>query len=263
MKLVDVHAHLEEKRFEKDLDEVISRAEETGVKCIVNSGVNPETNRKTLALSEKYKIIKASFGLYPLDSIYEKVGDKLSDDAPREIKAFDVDEEIRWIEEHKENCWGIGEVGLDYQVAPDFKEEQKEVFSKAIELAKRLDKPIIVHSRKAEADAIEMLEESGISPVIMHCFSGKKSLIRKAVELGFFFSVPPVITRLNHFEMLVKEVPIGQLLTETDSPYLSPVAGERNESANVAVTIKRIAELKEMSEEDVAKKIWENFERIT
>jgi TatD DNase family protein len=262
MKYVDVHAHLEEKRFEKDLDKVVERAEKVGVKFVINSGVNPETNRKALELTKKYKSLKASFGLYPVDSIVAKVGDRLSDDYPRKIEGFDVDEEIKWIEKNAKDCVAIGEVGLDYQVAGDFKEEQKEVFEKVILLANRLKKPLIIHSRKAEADAIEMLEKLKAKSVVMHCFNGKKSLIKKGVELGFYFSVPPVITRLNHFEMLVAEVPLTQLLTETDAPYLSPVAGERNEPMNVAITVKKIAEIKNISEEEVAKQIFKNAEEL-
>ena len=98
--------------------------------------------------------------------------------------------------------------------------------------------------------------------VMMHCFHGKKSLIRKCVELGWFISVPAVITRLEHFKMLVEMVPIEQLVTETDAPYLSPVAGTRNESANVVITIKEIAKIKEMEEEDVAKKMFNNAKEL-
>jgi TatD DNase family protein len=98
--------------------------------------------------------------------------------------------------------------------------------------------------------------------VVMHCFNGKKTLIKRCIENGWFFSVPPVITRLNHFEMLVKMTPIKQLLTETDAPYLSPVAGERNEPANVLVTIKRIAAIKEITEEEVAEQIWDNASKL-
>ncbi len=105
------------------------------------------------------------------------------------------------------------------------------------------------------------MEELEMKNVVMHCFNGKKALIRRCIENKWFFSIPPVITRLNHFEMLVNMVPLNQLLTETDAPYLSPVAGERNEPANVAVTIKRIAELKEMTKDKVIKQIWENARR--
>ncbi len=261
MKLIDVHAHLDESRFEKDLAEVVERAKNKGVEVILISGVNPETNRKVVEISKIFPIVRASFGLYPLDSIAEKVSG-LDDDSPRRIEAFSVDEELKWIEEHKGECIAIGEVGLDYQIAPDYKIEQIEVFEKVIELAKKLDKPLIIHSRKAEIEAIGILEKHNMKKVIMHCFSGKKSLIKRCVDNGWFLSVPPVITRLDHFKTLVEIVPMENLLTETDAPYLSPVAGERNEPVNVSVTIREIARIKKISGEEVAKRIWNNAMEI-
>jgi TatD DNase family protein len=261
MKLIDVHAHLDEKRFEKDLKEVVGRAEKKGVKVIIISGVNPETNRKVLEISKKFHIVKASFGLYPIDSIADKISG-LADDYPRKIIPFKVEEELKWIEEHKKDCIAIGECGLDFQVAPDYKKEQIEVFEKILIFAKKLDKPVIIHSRKAELEAIEILEKHGMKKVVMHCFSGKKSLIKRCVENGWFLSVPPVITRLDHFKVLTEIVPLENLLTETDAPYLSPIQGERNEPANVSVTIEEIAKIKGISEKEVAEKIWKNWEGL-
>jgi TatD DNase family protein len=260
MKLIDIHAHLETKRFEKDLDEVIKRAEKKGVEIIINSGVNPTTNRKSLEFSKQYGIVRASFGLYPIDALAKEIENGESNSFLRSLKEFDIDEELNWIEKHKEDCVAIGEVGLDYNW-PDFaehKDKQKEVFEKLIVLAKKIDKVIVVHSRKAELDAVEILEKHEAKKVVMHCFNGKKSLIKRCIENGWFFSVPPVITRLDHFKMLVELVPLEQLLTETDSPYLSPVAGERNEPANVSVTIEEIAKIKGISKEKVAEQIFNN-----
>jgi len=247
MKLIDVHAHLDDARFEKDLDGVINRAKNTGIKIIITSGINPKTNRKILEISEKYDIVKVSFGFYPLGNFNEN-----------------IDDELKWIEEHKDDCIAIGEIGLDYNTdeAKIKTKEQKEIFRKVLSLAKKINKTVVIHSRKAEEDAIEIMEEMQMKKVVMHCFNGKKNLIRRCVENGWSFSVPPVITRLEHFKMLVEMVPLKQLLTETDAPYLSPVAGERNESANVAVTIKIISEIKGLSEEEVANKIFENSEKL-
>ncbi len=261
MKLLDVHAHLEDTRFDRDLKEVVARAEKKGVEKIIVSGVNPETNRKVLEICKKFSGVKASFGLYPVDSIVEKI-EGLSDDYPRKIIHFSVDKELKWIEEHDKDCIAIGEIGLDFQVAPDYKKEQIEVFEKVLEFASRLDKPVIIHSRKAELEAIGILEKHQMKKVIMHCFSGKKSLIKRCFENGWFLSVPPVITRLDHFKVLVEIVPLENLLTETDSPYLSPVVGERNEPANVSVTIREIAKIKGLNEEEVANQIWENACKI-
>jgi len=266
MGLIDVHAHLEHVRFEKDLDSVIERFKKVGGDFIIESGVNPVTNRKALEIAEKYDCVKVSFGLYPIDALAKEVEASEGEGFLREAKPFDVDEELAWIEEHADDCIAIGEVGLDYNwkefQTEAMREKQKEVFRKVLRLAKKIEKPVVIHSRKAEADAIDILGELEMKDVVMHCFSGKKSLIRRCVENGWYLSIPAVITRLEHFKMLVDIVPLGQLLTETDSPYLSPVAGKRNEPVNVAVTIGEIAKIKGLSEDEVAKKIWENAERL-
>ena len=274
MKLIDVHAHLEDGRFEKDLDSVIERFKEAGGKFVINSGTDPEKNRKTLELFKSFDCVRCSFGMYPIGD-YE-----------------DVDGELVWIEEHKDVCVAVGEIGLDFDKGREDFEKQEKLFRKMLRFAKKIDKPVVIHSRKAELEVIDILEEEGFgktaslpdrggaparpaSParplrcqtagrgkVVMHCFSGKKSLIRRCVENGWSFSVPAVIMRLEHFKMLVEMVPLEQLLTETDAPYLSPVVGERNEPVNVAVTIKEIARIKGVSEDEVAERIWENAERV-
>ena len=136
------------------------------------------------------------------------------------------------------------------------------MFRKTLELAKKLGKVVVIHSRQAELEAIEILEEMKMDKVVMHCFCGKKSLIKRCVGNGWSFSVPPAIMRWDNFKMLVEVVPIEQILTETDAPYLSPVARERNEPANVAVTIGEIARIKGIGEKEVAEKIWENAEKL-
>jgi len=246
MQYVDVHAHLESERFEQDLDGVLKRAKESGVQFVVNSGTSSERNRETLDLSKRYSMIKCAFGWYPVDN------------SPNNI-----DTEIKWIEKHKDDCLIIGEIGLDYQEDEEKNfESQKEMFRKMIRLGKKLDKPILIHSRKAENDAIEVLEQEKAEKVIMHCFNGNVNLIKRCVQNGWYFSVPAVITRLQHFQTLVGIVPIEQLLTETDAPYLAPIAGTRSEPKDVAVTVREIAKIKNLSGENVAKKILENCEKL-
>jgi TatD DNase family protein len=246
MKFADVHAHLESSRFKKDLDKVIADSEKKGVKLILNSGTTPERNRKALELSRKYKIVRPCFGLYPVGNFSK-----------------DIDGEIKWIIEHRDECVAIGEIGLDFQ--EDRKEnfvKQKGLFLKMLNLAVELDKPVIIHSRGAEKEAIEMLEKYPGLKIVMHCFCGDSSLIKRAVKNGWYFSVPPAIMRWENFKELVEIVPIGQLLTETDSPYLAPLAGERNEPANVEITLQEIAKIKCLKKEEVAEKIWINTEKI-
>ena len=268
LKFVDVHAHLEGERFKEDLFEVVKRFKDVGGKWIINSGVNPETNRQSLEMTKTFDCVKASFGIYPIDAIIAKFKD-LNDDYPRKIEEFDYKQELAWIEKNFHNCVAIGEVGLDFKVIPEkhpqleeIKKEQIMIFEEIIEFAKKLDKPLIVHSRGAEKEVMEILEKHKVQKVIIHCFGGKKGLIIRGSNLGYFFSIPPIIKRLQHFQTLVEIVPLKQLLTETDSPYLSPVAGERNEPRNVLYSIEEIARVKKMDEEEVAEQIYSNFKNM-
>jgi len=245
MKLVDVHCHLESEKFKDDLDSVIDNFKKSGGEFVVNSGTDLIRNKETLELSEKYDCVRCSFGMYP-------------------VGEHDVDSDLKWIEDHADVCVAIGEIGLDFdndERRAD-KEAQEKLFRKMLGLAKKLDKTVVIHSRKAELEAIEIMEELGMKNVIMHCFCGKKSLIKRALQNGWSFSVPPAIKRWDNFKMLVEIVPLKQLLTETDAPYLGAVARERNEPANVAVTIEEIARIKGVSEEDVAEQIFINAKEL-
>jgi TatD DNase family protein len=247
MKYTDVHCHLESERFKQDLDEVLKRAKEAGVEFVINSGTDSVRNKETLELSKKYPLIKCSFGWYPAGNLPEN-----------------IEKEMKWIEENKDDCLIIGEIGLDYLEESRFENsvKQKEMFRKMIQLGKKINKPILIHSRKAEEEAIVVLEEEKAKNVIMHCFMGNKNLIKRAAQNGWYFSVPAVITRLQHFQTLVELVDIKQLLTETDAPYLAPKSGERSEPSDVAITIKEIARIKKLSEEEVANQIYNNTKNI-
>jgi len=250
MLLVDVHAHLDLKEFDSDLDEVIKRAETAGVKAIISNGLNPESNRKTLELSRKYKIVKPALGLYPDDAI--KLTEK------------QIQDELNFIEKNKNKIIAIGEVGLDYKYCKKKQEQelQKEIFLKIINLSKQINKPLIIHSRKAEQEIIDMLENSDAKKVVLHCFSGKLKLIKRAAELGYYFSIPTNITHSQHFQKLAELADINKLLTETDAPYLSPYKNRRNEPSFIIETIKKIAEIKNISINETANNIFMNYQKI-
>ena len=264
MNLLDVHCHLNHADFKKDLPEVLKRAEHAGMKVILCSGVNPVSNKEVLALAQKYPLIKASLGIYPIDALglaEAEIG------LPRQTVPIDLEEEFAFIEKNKDKAISIGEVGMDFYWAKkeETYEKQAENFRKIIRFAIKIKKPLIIHSRKAEEECVEILEQEIKNkeiPVIQHCFSGRKSLITRAAALGHYFSIPPNILRSGSFEALVKKVNINQLLTETDAPYLSPYPETRNEPAFVLETIKKIAEIKRLSVEETAQKIWENYEKI-
>src|SRR3989344_5507425 len=257
--IVDVHSHLSFDQFSKDLDQVIERAKQAGVVSILCSGVDHESNVKVLELSKKYKIIKASLGIYPLDA----VGLGHYDGIPRDARIIDVNEEIKFIRKNKDQIIAIGEIGLDKSPEVDCKlEEQKEVFWKAIKLAEEIKKPIVIHTRKAEAECLEILESSKLKNVVLHCFTGNLKLVKKAEDLGFYLSIPAIITRLKHFQEVVNRVSLSNILTETDAPYLSPFKDQRNEPSYIKETIKVIAKIKNITEEETEKIIFSNYQKV-
>ncbi len=264
MKLVDVHCHINHELLKSQIDDVLARAKKAGVHAILLSGVNPENNREVLTLSQKYPLIKSSFGVYPIDAL------GLAPDEtglPRHKGKIDLDEEFKFIKENLSQTAAIGEIGMDFYWATkeETYEEQAKNFRKIIQFAIKVKKPIVIHSRKAEAECIEILEQEIPNkeiPVIQHCFSGRKSLMTKAIELGYYFSIPPIICKASNFQTLVKKAPISQLLTETDSPWLSPFKDTPNEPANVIESIKKIAEIKKMDIEEVADQIWQNYVKV-
>ncbi|MEW5896065.1 MAG: TatD family hydrolase [Nanoarchaeota archaeon] len=266
MNLVDVHCHLNHEKFKDDLGEVISRAKKAGVKAIVVSGVNPPANKDVLRLAEKAeqkdKIIKVSLGIYPIDALGLAEGES---GLPRQTVPIDLEEEFRFIEKNKNNIVAVGEAGMDFFWDKEHHQQQEENFRKIIRFVRKIKKPLVVHSRKAEEKSIDVLEEEIKEkevPVIMHCFSGNKKLIQRAADLGYYFSVPPNIVRLQHFQILVDMVRLEQLLTETDAPWLSPFPDRKNEPAYVAETIKKIAEIKKISKEKAAGQIWKNYGKV-
>ncbi len=261
MKLVDVHCHINHEKFKDDFEETIDRAKKAGVKVILLSGVNPAANRDVLQWCEKYPdILKASLGVYPIDALGltpDEVG------LPHHRGKIDLKKEFAFMEENKNKITAIGEIGMDFHWADRSTEKQQASnFRKIIEFAIKIKKPIIIHSRKAEKECIDILEEyKGKLPISQHCFSGKKSLIKRAAELGHYFSVPANVKKSQQFETLIKLVPIEQLLTETDAPWLSPYDG-RNEPAFVIESIKKIAEIKGITEKQAADQVWKNYQKF-
>ena len=242
---IDVHCHID---LCKDIKGLVERARDMDVKIMVCNGINAETNRKALLLAEEYSEIKSALGGYPIDSL------KLSDS--------EIDSEIEFKRKNKENVSAIGEVGLDFKEDSNEHERQKQIFRKFIHLAKELNKPIIVHSRKAEKEVIEILEELKAEKVLMHCFSGKFSLAERIVKNNWFLSMPANIKFSEHFQKVAEKTPIENLLCETDSPYLHPDKLKDNEPALVIESYKKIAEIKKMPLEEVKNKISENYERL-
>lgn len=265
IKLVDVHCHLNHELFKDDINEVLERARLAGVERILISGVNPVANKDVLKFVKKDPaLLKASLGIYPIDALGvqpDGVG------LPVHKGSIDLEKEFSFMEKNKEKIIAIGEIGMDFHwvTKEETFQQQAENFRKVIRFARKLQKPIVIHSRDAEEECVQILSEEiqhqEIS-VVNHCFSGRKEIIRKAATLGHYFSIPPNIIKSSSFQTLVQIVDLKKLLTETDSPWLSPVKGQKNEPAFIIEAVKKIAEIKKMGMEEAARQIWENYQLV-
>ena len=251
--LLDIHAHLDHFQFKDDLPDVIERAKDV---LIVASGINPETNRFALYLSGKYRNVKASLGLYPIEALEAEIK---RGEYPIEPEKFDIDGEIGFIKENKDLIVAIGEIGLDYSLVPETEKKQKELFQKMIEFAEKIKKPVVIHSRKAEQEVIDMLESSRLKKIILHCFCGKQKLVKRAQDNGWYFSIPTNVVKSQQMQFIAETTNINNLLTETDSPYLSPYPGKRNEPSFVIEAVKKIAEIKRMDVKEAENNIFKNY----
>ena len=243
---IDVHCHLDSYK-DAEISRIIKECREEGVKIIVNNGVDIKTNRRILELSKKFPEIKSALGLYPIEAL------KISDS--------EIDDEINFIRKNKDKIAAIGEVGIDLKWSKNIK-RQTEIFRKFISLSIELNKPILVHSRNAEEECIKILEDMNAEKVVMHCFSGKMSLAERIVKNKWFLSIPANVNFSDQFQKIVEVVPIENLLTETDSPYLHPLKERNNTPKNVIYSYKKISEIKNMNIKDVKKEIFNNYMKI-
>ncbi len=257
MIIADVHCHLDHQSFDGQIDKLIENAKKAGVKAIITNGVNPESNRKALKIAKKYDIVLPALGIYPIDALQRETGT----DSYGSGNGFDVDKEIGFIRQNKDKIAAIGEVGMDLKLGKDVN-SQREVFGKMLRLADELDKPILIHSRKAEKEVMDILARTKHKKIVMHCFSGKKKYVIEGLKRGYYFSIPTNIVRSFQFQLLVEIAPMSQLLTETDAPYLSPYQGKTNEPAFITETIKQIAEIKKMDKEEVSKILFMNYQKL-
>ncbi len=241
---IDVHCHIESYR---DIKEVVERARNAGVGLILNNSIDLKSMKKSLALSDWFNEIKVAVGLDPIECL------KLNDS--------EIDGTIDFICMNKDKIIAIGEVGIDLKWSDEL-QRQKKVFLRQVKLAKELDLPLIIHSRKAEEEVIKILEENQCKKVIMHCFTGNLSLVERCVKNNWVLSIPTNVVFSKTFAEIVKKVPIKNLLCETDSPYFHPFRGRRNEPCYVVESYRKIAEIKGLELADVEEQIFENFKRM-
>ena len=247
--MIDVHCHMVYEGLDEIKEKVLEEAKKK-MDAVVTCGY-PKDWEKNLELTKKFPgFVFLTIGLHPID--IKEMTDKQVQDY------FDV------IRSHAEEIVAVGEIGLEKKW---FKEESdlirfKEVFIQGLELAKEIDKPVVLHLRKAEQEGFDTVVEQKMKDVIFHYYSGNVTLARQIVEKGYYISIPTMIDRSSNLKDIAKKFPLENLLTETDSPFSSPIPNQTNVPQNVEHTIKKIAELRNTSFEEVDKRTTENAKRI-
>lgn len=254
MELFDSHCHLDDEKFEEDRQVVINNIFLSGVTKLISAGYSLESSKRALELANTYPQIYTVSGISP-------------NDIPENVEKLQA--EINEIEKlaKNEKVVGIGEIGLDYYWNKENKELQKYAFIKQIELANILNLPIIIHTREAVIDTIEILKEHSVNKKgVFHCCPLNQELIKEALKLGFYISFAGPITFKNskNADEVIRLVPDERMLIETDSPYLSPEPnrGKRNDSSNVRYIAEKIAKVKGYTLEEVAKITYDNACKI-
>ena len=262
MGLFDVHAHLTDDRLAADEAGVVARARQAGVTTIITNGLNPADNQAVAALAARVPEVKPAFGLYPVDAVLPEMR-AMGVEYDHRGEAVSSDDAIAWLETHLQDAIALGEVGLDrYWVPEALWDQQEKVFRRLIRLALDHDKPIIMHSRKAERRAFEVLKEEGVQRIDWHCFGSKVKLARQIAEHGHWLSIPANAARVESFRKMIETLPRERILLETDCPYLSPDKGTINEPANVERTVGLMAELWGVDEGAVVEQLESNFEAL-
>ena len=237
--MIDTHTHISKKYYD-DIESVISRANDNGVKKIIISGCDLESNTEAVELIKKYDCLYATIGYHP-----DEVG-KVTD------KDFNKLENLVL---NSDKIVGIGEIGLDYYYGKDNKREQIDLFEKQLALAEKLDIPVVIHTRDAFLDTYEILKKYKVRGII-HCFSGSLDVANKYIDLGFLLGIGGVLTFKNSkLKDVVENISLENIVLETDAPYLTPVPfrGKPNETSYVIYVAKFIAEIKNIDISEVDK----------
>jgi len=266
-KYIDVHAHVNFSAFDADRDEVIRRALQADT-WMINVGTQIDTSRKAVEIAEKYdEGVYAIVGLHPIHSTAsyhdkQELGEEGKEFTSRG-ENFDKDAYRALLKNPK--VVGIGECGLDYyRMDPESIENQKKNFISQIELANEVGKPLMLHIRQAYKDAYEILKEHARVRGNVHFFAGTWAEARAFIDLGFTLSFTGVITFARDYDQVIRNAPLEMILSETDCPYVAPVPhrGKRNEPLYVKEVVKRIAEIKDLPEKDVAEALFDNARRV-
>ncbi len=252
MELFDSHCHLEDERFQGEVDDVLARMDAAGVtRCILAASDMP-TMEKIVPLTQKYPQVYGMVGFHPHEA--------------SQFRESDLSQMAQWLKLSK--IVGVGEIGLDYYYDHSPREVQRSVLERQLDFALEQKVPVAFHIRDAHGDTLDMLShrKNRLPEGVLHCFSGSLECARQYLNMGFYLSFAGPVTFKNaaNLQEVAKYCPVDRLLVETDSPYLAPVPkrGQRNEPANVQYVAQMVAQLKGMEAEDLAQKAFENTCRL-
>ena len=250
--IFDTHAHYDDEAFDEDRDEVLTSLRKRGVGTVVNVGASMEGSRRSVSLSEQYEFVYSAVGVHP-----DEVG---------ELR----EEDMEWMREQlqKPKVVAVGEIGLDYYWDKEGHDLQKKWFLRQLKLAKELKKPVIIHSREAAADTMELLKANyhGEMPMVMHCYSYSPEMAEEYLKMGYYIGIGGVVTFKNAKKLkeVVKMLPLDRILLETDCPYLAPEPnrGKRNSSLNLPYVAAAIGELKGVDADEVVRVTNQNAKKM-
>lgn len=251
-KIFDTHAHYDDEAFDPDRDELLRSLSENGIEKVVNVGASLASCRRTLELMNRYEHVYGALGVHPSETA------ELNEDA------------LTWIRQQcqAEKCVAVGEIGLDYYWDEPDREVQKNWFARQLGLAREIGKPVIIHSRDAAKDTVDIMTAENASEIggVVHCYSYTKETARQFLDMGFYFGIGGVLTFKNARKLkeAAAYIPLDRIVLETDCPYLAPVPnrGKRNSSLNLPYVAAALAELKGVEEDTVREVAWENAHRL-
>ncbi len=246
--IFDTHAHYDGEAYDEDRAELLAKLPAEGIARVVNVGSSLASCRTTLNLMEQYEFIYGAIGVHPSETA-------------------ELNEEgFAWLKEacSHPKCVAVGEIGLDYYWEEPDAAIQKEWFARQLDLAREMELPVVIHSRDAAKDTIDVMTAAGADQIggVIHCYSYTKETARIFLNMGFYFGIGGVLTFKNAKKLkeTVEYLPMDRIVLETDSPYLAPVPfrGKRNSSLNIPYVIETLAQIKGISQEEVRRYAWEN-----
>ena len=250
--IFDTHAHYDNKAFDADREKLLDSLPRNGIVRVVNVGASLASCRRTIELTERYDFIFGALGIHPNET------------------AELTEEDIVWLGQQcqSDKCVAVGEIGLDYYWDEPDRNIQKLWFARQLNLARELKLPVIIHSRDAAKDTVDLMtaEKAGDIGGVIHCYSYTKETARIFLDMGFYFGIGGVLTFNNAKKLkeAVEYIPMARIVLETDCPYLAPVPnrGKRNSSLNIPYVVRAMAQIKGISEEEIRAAAWENSHRL-